>query len=120
MGTIERIDVLWLKGRTIRRAFEVEHTTAVYSGILRMADLLALLPNLKISLHIVAPIARREKVFQELRRPVFSVLEPPLSETCTYLSYDSVSDLGKQQHLSYLSDAVIDDYAEPSGEPDDA
>jgi hypothetical protein len=39
---IERIDVLWLKGRSIKRAFEVEHTTSIYSGILRMADLLAL------------------------------------------------------------------------------
>lgn len=42
LQTIEQIEVLWLKGRAIVRAFEVEHTTAVYSGILRMADLLAL------------------------------------------------------------------------------
>jgi hypothetical protein len=45
LDTIERIDVLWLDGRSIARAFEVEHTTAVYSGLLRMADLLALIPN---------------------------------------------------------------------------
>ena len=32
MSTIEQIDVLWLRGRSIVRAFEVEHTTAVYSG----------------------------------------------------------------------------------------
>src|SRR5690606_37066290 len=44
LQTIERIDVIWLKGRAIQRAFEVEHTTAVYSGLLRMADLLALQP----------------------------------------------------------------------------
>ncbi len=42
LKTIEQIDVLWLKGRAIIRAFEVEHTTSIYSGILRMADLLAL------------------------------------------------------------------------------
>ena len=75
LDTIERIDVLWLKGRAIRRAFEVEHTTAIYSGLLRMADLGALLPNINISLHIVAPESRREKVFQEITRPVFSLLE---------------------------------------------
>lgn len=87
LRTIEQIDVLWLRGRSIRRAFEVEHTTAVYSGILRMADLLALQPNMDIKLHIVAPVTRREKVFQELRRPVFSLLERgPLFEYCTYLS----------------------------------
>ena len=28
LDTIKRIDVLWLKGRAIRRAFEVEHSTA--------------------------------------------------------------------------------------------
>ena len=59
---------------SIVRAFEVEHTTSVYSGILRMADLLALQPNMDIKLHIVAPVEKREKVFQEIRRPVFSLL----------------------------------------------
>jgi len=61
LQTIEQIDVLWLKGRSITRAFEVEHTTAVYSGILRMADLLALQPNMDIKLHIVAPRLVRER-----------------------------------------------------------
>jgi hypothetical protein len=113
LKTIEQIDVLWLKGRAIKRAFEVEHTTSVYSGILRMADLLALQPNMDIRLHIVAPTVRREKVFQELLRPVFSLLDRgPLSEICTYLSYDSVRELGAQEHLSYLSDSVIEEYEE--------
>jgi hypothetical protein len=69
LDTIELIDVLWLKRRSIVRAFEVEHTTAVYSGLLRMADLLALQPNMDIRLHIVAPDERREKVFREMTRP---------------------------------------------------
>jgi hypothetical protein len=113
MKTIEQIDVLWLKGRSIVRAFEVEHTTSVYSGILRMADLLAMQPNLKINLHIVAPASRREKVFQEIRRPVFALLEGgALSDTCTYLSYETVADLRGQQHLGRLSDKVLEDYEE--------
>jgi len=113
LRTIEQIDVLWLRGRSIVRAFEVEHTTAVYSGILRMADLLALQPNMDIKLHIVAPISKREKVFQEIRRPVFSLLEKgPLAESCTYLSYDSLRELADQKHLSHLSDTVLDEYAE--------
>ncbi|HMZ07957.1 MAG TPA: EVE domain-containing protein [Anaerolineales bacterium] len=115
LKTIEQIDVLWLKGRSIVRAFEVEHTTSIYSGILRMADLLALQPNMDIKLHIVAPDERREKVFQELRRPVFSLLERgPLSESCTYLSYESVTEISKEKHLSHLSDSVLDEYAEPA------
>jgi hypothetical protein len=113
LKTIEQIDILWLKGRSIVRAFEVEHTTSIYSGILRMADLLALQPNMDIKLHLVAPSSRRERVFQELRRPVFSLLEKgPLSESCTYLSYEAVEELSKLKHLSHLSDTVLAEYSE--------
>jgi predicted RNA-binding protein len=111
--TIEQIDVLWLKGRAIIRAFEVEHTTSIYSGILRMADLLALQPNMDIKLHIVAPYERRDKVLQEIQRPVFSFLDRrPLAESCTYISYDSIKELAESKHLSHLSDTVLDEYAE--------
>ena len=113
LKTIENIDVLWLNGRSIVRAFEVEHTTSIYSGILRMADLLALQPNMDIKLHIVAPAEKRERVFQEIRRPVFSLLErDPLSEMCTFLSYDSLRELSQQKHIEHLSDTVLDEYAE--------
>jgi hypothetical protein len=71
LRTIEQIDVLWLNGRAMARAFEIEHTTAIYSGLLRMADLLALQPNMSINLHIVSPISRRNQVLREIRRPVF-------------------------------------------------
>jgi len=111
--TIEQIDVLWLKRRSIARAFEVEHTTSVYSGILRMADLLALQPNMDIKLHIVAPESRKEKVFSEIQRPVFSLLEKgPLSKVCTYISYESVANLEKQPYLEFLRDDVIAEYEE--------
>lgn len=113
LRTIEQIDVLWLKGRSIRRAFEVEHTTSIYSGILRMADLQALQPNMDIRLHIVAPESRRDKVFSEIRRPVFSLLDRgPLSENCTYLSYNSIRELAGQPHLAHLSDTVLEEYSE--------
>ena len=113
LKTIEQIDVLWLKGRAIVRAFEVEHTTSVYSGILRMADLLALQPNMDIKLHIVTPEARKDRVFAELCRPVFSFLDRgPLAECCTYLSYDSVRELMTHPHLHHLSASVLEDYTE--------
>jgi len=113
LRTIEQIDVLWLRGRSIVRAFEVEHTTSVYSGILRMADLLALQPNMDIRLHIVAPVTKRDKVFSEIRRPVFSLLEKgPLADSCTYVSYDSLRELASDKHLAHLSDSVLDEYAE--------
>lgn len=111
--TIEQIDVIWLTGHSIVRAFEVEHTTSIYSGILRMADLLALQPNLDIRLHIVAPDTRKEKVFSEIQRPVFSLLEKgPLSKICTFISYESLDELSKVPHLNHLRDDVIAEYEE--------
>ena len=111
MKTIEQIDVLWLRKRSIVRAFEVEHTTSVYSGLLRMADLVALQPDINIALHIVAPPEKREKVLQEIRRPVFSLLEGrALAEMCTYLSYDSIREIADSKHLAHLSDKVLEEY----------
>src|SRR4030042_4329315 len=72
LKTIKNIDVLWIRRRSIVRAFEVEDTTSIYSGILRMADLLALQPMLNIQIHIVAPGERREAVFSQIKRPVFA------------------------------------------------
>jgi hypothetical protein len=113
LNTIEQIDVIWLRGRSIVRAFEVEHTTAVYSGLLRMADLLALQPNMDIRLHIVAPEERREKVFREMHRPVFSLLDKgPLAKSCTFLSYDSVIAIREIEHLAYTSEKLIEEYEE--------
>lgn len=59
--------MLWLRKNSIAAAFEVECTTAVYSGLLRMSDLLALQPDLDIKLYLVAPDERRGKVEQRSR-----------------------------------------------------
>lgn len=113
LKTVEQIDVLWLKGRAMARAFEIEHTTAIYSGLLRMADLLALQPNMDIRLHIVAPADKREKVLREIRRPVFSLLDRgPLYDQCSFLSYDSIDSLAEEQHLAHMSDTIIGEYEE--------
>jgi len=113
LKTIENIDVIWVRGGSIVRAFEVEHTTAVYSGILRMADLMALQPNLKIEAHIVAPADRREKVLMEITRPVFAMLQSgPLAETCTFVPYEAVEELSKVKLLEHMSDSVIEEFEE--------
>jgi hypothetical protein len=90
--TIELIDVLWLKGNSIVAAFEVESTTSVYSGLLRMSDLLALQPNLAIDLFLVAPEERKEKVESELLRPTFKLREKPLAMTCGFLSFEVLTE----------------------------
>lgn len=110
---IEKIDVLWIRRRAIVHAFEIEHSTSIYSGLLRMADLMTLQPNLSINAHIVAPSSRRTKVLQEISRPVFSAIESgPMSETCSYLSYDAVMALHNERNLHHLTDTVLDEYAE--------
>lgn len=90
--TIELIDVLWLKGNSIVAAFEVESTTSVYSGLLRMSDLLALQPNLAIDLFLVAPDDRKEKVENELLRPTFKLREKPLASNCGFLSFEGLME----------------------------
>lgn len=116
---IENIDVLWIRCSAIVRAFEVENTTSIYSGILRMADLMSLQPNLKIKAHIAAPVARRRKVLQEISRPVFALIESgPMSESCSYLSYDAIKELASEKNLSYMNDSVLENYAEYAQESD--
>ena len=113
LKTIENIDVLWIRRNAIVRAFEIEHSTSIYSGLLRMADLMSLQPNLKIKAHIVAPISRRRKVLQEISRPVFALMESgPMSESCSYLSYDAIEELSVERNLSHLNDSVLEDYEE--------
>ncbi len=113
LQTIEQIDVLWLKGRSMARAFEIEHTTAIYSGLLRMADLLALQPNMDIRLHIVAPQVKRGRVLGQIKRPAFSLLDRgPLYQQCSFLSYESIDTLARMEHLSYMSDTILEKYEE--------
>jgi hypothetical protein len=114
--TIELIDVLWVKGNNIVAAFEVEHTSAIYSGLLRMADLISMQPNLNISLYIVAPDSRREKVLGEIGRPTFANMDPPLGDRCQFISYSALKKLYESvSRLSgYVSPDIIETIAESS------
>ncbi len=68
------IDVLWLGGDSgrVEAAFEVEHSTSIYSGIVRMLDL-ALSDDASLcGMYLVAPDAREGEVRAQLHRPAFS------------------------------------------------
>jgi len=112
--TIEVIDVLWLKGNAIISAFEIESTTTIYSGLLRMADLIAMQPNINIPLYIVAPDERREKVMSEVNRPTFHRLSPPLSEICRFISFSSLKEQIKQvaPYIRYMKPEFLDELSE--------
>jgi len=113
--TIELIDVLWLDRDSIVAAFEVEHTSAIYSGLLRMSDLIVMQPMIKINLYVVAPENRRDKVIAEVNRPTFSRLRQPLPEICKFIAYSDLKDEIEQMghRIRHMKPQFIDDIAEP-------
>ncbi|MFC1910494.1 hypothetical protein ACFLXC_04320 [Chloroflexota bacterium] len=118
--TIELIDVLWLQKDAIMAAFEVEHTSSIYSGLLRMSDLISMQPNLRINLYIVAPDERGDKVIAEVNRPTFARLNPPLPKICKFIPYSQLKKEVEQigYRARYISPQFIDGIAE-SCEPDE-
>jgi len=93
---IKNIDTVWKLGLSIKAAFEIENSTSIYSGILRLSDLRALAPNSNYPMFIVADRNRRSKVFDQLRRPTFSNDYLNLDKFVKYLSYDKVRELDSQ------------------------
>lgn len=89
---VKNIDTVWKLGHSIKSAFEIEHSTSIYSGILRLSDLRALAPNSNYPLFIVANRERKNKVFEQLRRPTFSNDYLALDRAVSFLSYDSVRE----------------------------
>jgi type II restriction enzyme len=72
--SVRLIDVIWLERNSDRvaGAFEVEHTTSIYSGIVRLLDLaLGAAEGAAHGLFLVAPDSREADVRAQLRRPAF-------------------------------------------------
>jgi hypothetical protein len=123
-NTIANIDVLWLKDGSVIAAFEVEHTTSVYSGLLRMSDLVAMSPLINIKLYLVAPDNRYEKFVREVARPTFASRETPLHSVCRFLPYSTLCRRLEEGRgmLKFLKPRFLDDIAElyePADEVDD-
>ena len=69
------IDILWLErgGPLVAAAFEVEHSTSIYSGIVRLLDLALGAPGqVTTGLFLVAPDEREPEVRTQLSRPAFA------------------------------------------------
>jgi hypothetical protein len=88
---VSLIDVIWLNQNAPICAFEVETSTSIYSGLLRMSDLLSVVPALNIQIYIIAPRERQNKVLAELARPTFRKIG--LSEYCRYIPSEDLSEL---------------------------
>jgi hypothetical protein len=110
ISRISLIDVIWILQGAPVCAFEVETTTSVYSGLLRMSDLLAVVPALKINLFIVAPKERQNKFFAELSRPTFRKIG--LSDYCRFISLEDLEGLAnKVADLQGIQPSVLNSIA---------
>ena len=87
---LQEVDVLWLrKGSTqLCGLFEVEHSTPIYSALLRFNDvhLTASTPNQ--TFRIIADASRRASFVRQVSRPTFRA--SGLQQICTFLEYRNV------------------------------
>ncbi|MBC7944124.1 MAG: type II restriction endonuclease [Burkholderiales bacterium] len=75
VDTVALIDILWIskESEKIVAAFEVEHSTSIYSGIVRMLDLALGVPEHEgAAFFLVAPDVREQDVRSQFARPAFS------------------------------------------------
>jgi len=64
----------------------------IYSGLLRLNDLVLAQPNNQIDLYIVASRSKRQKVFTQLIRPSFHSLVPK----CNFFSFEDIDEQFKK------------------------
>ncbi len=82
---LSEVDVVWIRrgGGDLAALFEVEHTTSIYSGLLRFNDVHLVAPNLQPRFSVVANDSRRSLFVRQLNRPTFQC--SGLSDICTFM-----------------------------------
>lgn len=104
---IPYIDVIWLgKNKRFKAVFEIECTTSIYSGLLRMTDLMELYGSLNFRFYIVVPEARVKKVKEQLSRPTFKALE--LHHKCKWIVIEELEKYWENM-MNWGSDTDIID-----------
>lgn len=93
---LSEVDVVWVRrgAGDLVALFEVEHTTSVYSGLLRFNDVHLIAPDLHPRFSVVANDARRSLFVRQVNRPTFQ--RSGLSEICTFMEYENVLDWHKR------------------------
>jgi len=89
---LSEVDVVWLKrgAGDLVALFEVEHTTSIYSGLLRFNDVHLIAPEIHPRFSIVANDTRRSLYVRQVKRPTFE--RSGLAEICTFMEYENVLD----------------------------
>ncbi|MGY3053112.1 type II restriction enzyme [Pedobacter sp. UYEF25] len=79
-STIKMIDILWFEKGTdnVIAAFEVEKSTSIYSGILRLTDLSYSVANGNEKFFLIVPDKREKDVCMQLQRPVIKAIKTPI------------------------------------------
>lgn len=87
---IKEIDVAWINrgSNNLLAMFEVEHSTPIYSGLLRFNDLHLIDPNSRIRFSIVANDFRRSLFLKQINRPTFKT--SGLNDVCSFMEYRDV------------------------------
>lgn len=81
---IAEIDVIWWQAGKAISFWEVEHSTPIYSGLLRFNDVLLTIAGVD-NFNIVAKSEREAKFTREINRPTFK--QNRLIEKVTFVSY---------------------------------
>ncbi len=86
----EEVDVIWIDrgGGKPAALYEVEHSTPIYSGLLRFNDIHLTLPSTSLRFGIVSNDIRRTLFVRQLDRPTFKA--SGLREICTFFEYRNV------------------------------
>src|SRR5205823_3835590 len=101
---INLIDVLWLRGDDVVAAYEIEHTTSISSGLLRLYDLDALYPTSITHLCVVIPNPSLQRIQAVLARPAFQRLN--MQERCLIIQEETL--LQQAEHiLSWASNPSV-------------
>jgi hypothetical protein len=88
---LQEIDVIWVRRGSVGLAavYEVEHSTPIYSGLLRLNDVRLINPQID-RLTVVSNEPRRAAFVRQLNRPTFHASS--LTSVCTFLEYSEVYD----------------------------
>ena len=88
--TLEQVDVIWIQRGTseLDSLFEVEHSTPIYSGLLRFNDIHLVTPRLTPRFGVVSNDSRRSLFVRQLNRPTFQ--QSGLNKLCAFLEYQNV------------------------------
>lgn len=104
LNTVKLIDVLWFQKGTnnVVAAFEVEKSTSIYSGILRLADLSYTIADGDEVFYLIVPDKREKDVCMQLCRPAIKqnnvvikyILFSELRSHC-----DALCKFGESHHI---------------------